>query len=286
MRRLALAISIFGAAALSAGCVTPPQPVAMNLGGVTPSAQVDDLAAVLDKCVTDDGRLDGPALAGVHARLAMQVAKFAVTGPTATPELFPTDASRWAYWHNARIAWSIMLADLARLPERVGPEAMADRPFPLDGRTMTLRDIDAILLAEARRTGKFTLAACAAGVSVNDAPLPRQPYSQADIVARLDAELDRLVRSPARFVVDINAKQVQVPPMLWECRELVLAQYGRATGATGATLLTALRPLVGFEARLALDGGMGYEIVGQAYRPELALTKPGVYFPGKVGKVE
>lgn len=273
---------------LSAGCLDGPVPSAVRLDvtGVAPSAEVSDLAAVLREVVTEDGRVNPDALGRVVGRLDAQLRRMAVAGPTATPGLYPTYGSRWAYWYNARTAWSLKLAAVAGCPREGCPADMGRQPFPLDGRRMSLAEIDRILLREARGRGDFRLAACAPGVRLSFAPMPKRPWSGEDFDDRLAEAFNRLVLDERRFVVDVEKKQVRVPPMLWACRELVGKLYESEYGTTEATLITAIGAYVGPAARRRLEGALGYEAVGRQGRAELAIPRRKIYFPGRIGKVE
>jgi hypothetical protein len=273
-------------AALVAGCGTELEPVSLDLSGARASADVSDLAAVLAEAVTSDGRIQPGASRRLDCRLDSQLQKMALAGPTATPNLYPTDSARWAYWYNARAAWSAKLTALAGFPERVRPSAMVRRPFPLDGRTMSLEQIDAALLAESRRVGDFRLAACAPGVRADYAPLPNTPYSGADFRTRLAETLDALVLDQRRFLLNVQKRQVEVPSMLWACRDMVTAQYAREFGPCGASLVTALRPHLSLAARRRLDVALGYNVVPRERQGELTIPKRRTFYPGKIGRIE
>jgi len=268
-----------------AGCAGPPEPIRLDVSGVRPRADFSDLAAVLSATVSEDGRVLPAGLKSDLHRLDRQLRVLAVSGPTVTPGLFPTAAARWAYWYNARVAWSLKLAVLAGGKARLDPAARR-RPFPLDGRSLSLEEIDRVLLAEARRAGDFRLAACTPGVCLDRAPMPTKPYEAADFPACLNTALSRLVLDERRFVLDVERRQVRIPPMLWAVRDMV-GQVGtaRQPGLQPA-LIGRLRRYVGGLARHRLDEALGYTAVPQPPRPRLALVGPKVYVPGRFGRVE
>jgi len=270
------------------GCADGLRPAAveLELSGVKPTADVSDLAAVLAGAVTKDGRVAPAAISRLSGRLDTQLRKMAVAGPTATPGLYPTYGCRWAYWYNARAGWSLKLSALAGCPRKLCPRAMCRRRFPLDGRSMSLSDIDAILLAEAERTGDFRLAACAPGVQVSYGPMPQRPYAAADFGERVSAMLSRLVLDERRFVVDVAARTVRVPPMLWAGRQSLFRQYRRDYGTQEVALATALRAYVDRRARRRLEECLGYKAVPRKPSGELAIPRARIYYPGKIGRIE
>ena len=298
MRRVTGIVLLGIAALLVGGCPpgaaphAPPEPVLLETAGVAPSADVSRLATVLVASVGEDGRFRPTTLHKHADDLDAQLRLLAVSGPTVTPGLYPTEADRWAYWYNARVAWSLKLARLALGPDppAEGPVAapawLEERLFPLDGRSLSLSAIDELLLLEARRSGHWRLAACAPGASYADAPLLNRPYRADDFPPRLSEWFDRLMADGRRVVIDIDEKALRVPPMALACRELAVRQYQRETGATGAELLTALRAGVSDLTRRRLDDALGYPVVARLRPADFAIPNRQVYFPGSIGKVE
>ncbi len=280
-------VAVVSAALFAIGCGggVDAKPILLNMTGAGASSDVSDLAAVLADAVDESGRLVPVALAGVRDRLDEQLRKMSLAGPTATPDLFSTDAARLAYWYNAHAAWSMKLADMAGCSQRVSPTARK-RTFELDGREMSLEKIDSILLDEARRSGDFRLAACAPGAWVDYAPLPQKPFSAEGFDNRLDEALNRLVLDDQRFVVDVERRQVRIPPMLWSCRDMVVSWYRRRYGPCNVGLTTALRAHLDSLAQRRLDNTLGYAAVRQEARTELAVPGRKIFYPGSIGRVE
>ncbi len=280
-------VAVVSAALSAIGCGggVDAKPILLNMTGAEASSDVSDLAAVLTDAVDERGRLIPAGLERARDRLDEQLRKMDLAGPTATPDLYPTDASRRAYWYNARAAWSMKLADMAGCSQRVSPTARK-RTFPLDGREMSLEKIDSILLDEARRSGDFRLAACAPGVWVDYAGLPQKPFTEEDFTDRLAAALNHLVLDDQRFVVDVERRQVRIPPMLWSCRDMVLAEYRRRYGPCDVGLTTALRAHLEGLAQRRLDNALGYSTVRQEARTELAVPGRKIFYPGSIGRVE
>ncbi len=266
-----------------------PQPlpvVELSTAGVKPSADAADLAAVLAEAATTDGRVDPKAMHRLAGRLDSQLRTMAVSGPTATPALYPTYGARWAYWYNARAAWAMKLTLLAGCPRETDSRCMARRPVPLDGRVMSLEAVDELLLAEAKRTGDFRLAACVPGVRVEYGPMPQRPYEAADFGDRLVGMFSTLIADQRRVVIDVATRTVLVGPMLWARRQDVIDQYRREFGGDEIQFLTALRPYVRGRALKRLQQAVGYDAAEAARTGELAIPRRRVYFPGKIGRVE
>lgn len=251
----------------------------------TPNGAVD-LSAVFAEAVDKRGQLVPDALAKMRSQLDEQLLKMSRYGPTATPNLFSSDTARLAWWYNARAAWSMKLADLSGCSRRRCPTSARTRTFPLDGREMSLEKIDTILLAEARRSGDFRIAACAPGAWVDYAPLPQKPFTEKDFTDRLPAAFNRLSLDDRRFVIDVERRQVRIPAMLWACRDMVISWYRRHYGPCGVSLTTALRAHLDRPAQRRLDNALGYAAVRQAARAELAVPRRKMFYPGSFGRVE
>jgi Protein of unknown function, DUF547 len=79
------------------------------------SFSYDGWTALLAEIVTADGRVDYERLAARRARLEAFVAALGAASPERTPELFPTEEDRLAYWLNAYNAFTLH-AILAEYP--------------------------------------------------------------------------------------------------------------------------------------------------------------------------
>jgi hypothetical protein len=244
------------AAALLTGCPAPPSPVALDLAGAGPNTDLSDLRAVLRRGLDADGRLVMYSLKKVSGRLDAQLRRLAVTGPTASPALFAARADRLAYWYNARAAWAIKLALLANCPTCLSAECLEARPFPLDGRTMTLSAIDERLRADA----DWRTLVAAPSVRMHRARLPAAPFDANGIRRRIAERFEEYVDDEDRFVIDVGRRKVRVAPVLWQFRDRLIAEHHRRYGTTGATLVTALLPYVHGSARRRLQDALGYRI--------------------------
>ncbi len=236
------------------GCVQPPGPVELDVKGVRPAADDSNLAAVLRQAVDPQGQALPEALERCADRLDAQLKLLAVTGPTATPALFANPDDCLAYWYNASAAWSMKLAMLAKFPEEMDGRALHHRPFPLDGRKMTLHEVRQLLQKEE----DFRVALLMPGVSVQDGPLPATPLAGADARRRIAETFNRYVADPKRLVIDIDRRRILFPPGLWRVRDALIRRYDARYGAEQATLSTALMPYVRAAALRRLQDAVGY----------------------------
>ena len=256
------------------------------LEAIEASTDISGFSVVLSQVVDNRGRLIPARLAGVHDRLVAQLKRMAAYGPTATPEMYPDENSRLAYWYNARTAWSIRLAEMSLHGNELLGREQFTRSFPLDGRIMSLNKIDSILLSLARGSGDFRIAACVPGVRAGYAPLPQKPFSRDGFQERLCEQLNRLVLDENRFVIDIEHKRVLVPPMLWACRDMVISKYQQRFGRCRVNLLTAMGVYLNPRARFRLRNALGYRIVPRQGAGRAVIQPRKLYYPGKVGKIE
>lgn len=253
-----LALVCLSLASAFVGCIAPEAPVGpvvLDANGATAEVNYEDLGLVLSKAVNDKGYVDYADLQKHAARLEAQLKRLAVAGPAATPTLFPTPADRLAYWYNARAAWAMRLALDANCPwGSLAPSRLEERPFPLDGRPMTLDAIDAILLREAG----WQAAVGAPCVRLHRARLPERPFSPADVLEVVPRRFMEYLADGSRFVVDVSRQTVFYPPMLWAQRERLRGEYDRAYGTREATLMTALLPFTSGMAERRLQNAIGY----------------------------
>jgi hypothetical protein len=254
---------------LAAGCEKPPQPVTLDTTGVTPAVDYAPLAKVLEQAVSDRRRLSPGGLSEAADALLQQAKLLAVTGPTATPELFPSSEARIAYWYNARCTWSMKLALDCGCPKRMRRADLTDRPFPLDGRTMTLEDIDDRLAEQ----DDFRVLVASPGVCVQRAALPEEPFTADGVRERVAGRFEAFIDDPERFPIDVAARSIRVPPVLWRLRERIIGQYEQAYQTQGAMLSTALLPHVSGSARRRLHNAVGYDCVPAPSKCEPALVE-------------
>ena len=237
-----------------AGCSQPPGAVELDLKGVRPAADYSNLAVVLHQAVDPQGQVLPDALEQCADRLDAQLKLLAVTGPTASPALFANPDDRLAYWYNASAAWSMKLALLAKFPEEMNQRELHHRPFPLDGRKMTLHEIRQLLQKE----DDFRVALLTPGVHVQAGLLPATPLAGADVRKRIAEMFNRYMADPKRLVIDLDHRRILFPPGLWRVRDVLIQRYNAQYGAQEATLATALMPYVRSAALRRLQDAVGY----------------------------
>jgi hypothetical protein len=250
--------------ALATGCSGPfgsPIRVTLDTAGVAASTDTGELAVVLTRCLTSDGSIIPEALNNQRDKLNVQLKRFVVTGPSASPGLFADEDAAIAFWYNARTAWSLKLAMETAFPQEICPEQIRELYFPLDGKTMTLSQIDSIL-------GKYAWQAqvAAPGACLDRAHLPKRPFTAGDVRGRIVKRLNSFINDPRRFVVDVQHKRVLVAPILWQHRQEIIDQYDSGYGTKGANLLTALIPHVSGSALRRIQDAIGYETVPMTER--------------------
>ena len=257
-------------AGLGPGCVVRPRGlVALNAAAPTPAVDYGDLAAVLESVLDDDALIVPDALKQQAKRLDRQLARLAVTGPTATSDLLRTADDVLAYWYNARAAWSLKLIALADCPQRIRRTELLARPFRLDGREMTLAMIDGILAAE----HDWRVLVASPGVLLQRAALPREPFEAGGIKAAIGRRVNEFVDDARRFVIDVSGQRILVPPVLWQFKDRLIDEYETKYGTTGAKFATALLPYLGGSALRRIQDTIGYAAV-RAGRTGRVARKP------------
>lgn len=257
------------AACLLAGCGMYIEPVELENPGVSPSADVSPLAAVLKEAIDAQGLLLPEALKRRQGDLDGQLAIFAVTGPTASPQLFPTPNHRLAYWYNASAAWSMKLALLADFPEQMCDREMQYRAFPLDGRIMTLEQIHEIL----SQSEDFRQPLLQPSVCFQGGHLPLKPFTAQDMPTRLDEGFNQYVADTRRLVIDIDSRCILYPPAMWRLRAQLVSRYNQRYDTHQARLATALMPHLRGAALRRLQDATGYQESAAARSNFLALPE-------------
>jgi hypothetical protein len=242
-------------------------PIRFDTAGLSPKADYANLSAVLKQCVTGNGLLDRRELADCAERLDAQLALLAVTGPSANPALFPSKEDALTYWYNARAAWAIKLAAASDPNEPPPASRLEDQPFILDGRTMTLRAIDATLAAE----GDWRWPVAAPGIRFCRAGLPDKPFSPADIRQQIPRRINDLLADPRRTVIDVDRQEVRIPPIVWQFRDQIMEEHRRTYGQSEATFVTALLPYAHGRALHRLQDAVGYRAVEAPAQGKLAM---------------
>lgn len=255
----------------TASCAAPLPPVEVDAAGVMPQEDYQPLAKVLAACVTGDGQLNPTALKEQADALELQLKILAVAGPRSTPELFGDDQKRLAYWLNARAAWTMKLIILCNCPREMDdPRAFRDRRFYLDGRYMTLCEIDQILAADS----DWRTVVVAPGVTYDRAALPLEPFAAAGLRDAIARRFVDHVDDPRRFVIDIAAQTIYVSPVLWELRQHIRDLYASTYGTRNVAFQTALLPYVQGSAARRVQDAIGYRVQPMRSPPwHVALTK-------------
>jgi hypothetical protein len=230
------------------------EPIRFDTTGLRPAADYGDLAFVLKRSVTAKGMLDRRRLTDCIDRLDAQLALLAVMGPTASPGLLVSKEDVLAYWYNARAAWAIKLASMLEGDKPPRPELLEDRTFALDGRTMTLRDIDAVLAGQ----DDWRVLVAAPDVRFSRAGLPQEPFSASDLRSRIVSRVNEVLGDPKRVVLDAGRKEIHIPPVLWRFRGRITEEHRKAYGAEAATFTSALLPHARGRALKRLQDAVGY----------------------------
>lgn len=247
-------VVILSMAAVACGCIGPVEPVVLETAGTVAEIDYSDLAAVLAGALDENGFVLPGELKKLSDRLDAQLRRMAIAGPTVTPKLLPSPADRLAYWYNARAAWALKLVALAGSPAKLTRRKLESRQVTLDGRTMTLDEIDAILSADA----DWRVAVLAPSLRKRRARLPKTPFGAADVRRRVGARFSEYVDDEDRFVIDIGRRRIRAHPVLYRLRERLVASHNRKYATEGATLTTVLIGLVTGSPRRRLQDAIGY----------------------------
>jgi hypothetical protein len=207
-----------------------PQPVSMELTVPAtdhPAAALPDgLPRLFKRVVRYDGAFWAPDFNKERKGMMQAAAVYAKTGPTASPNLFANKDEQLAFWYNARQLWSMIAAmELYRNGYNDASKLDAFR-FPLDGRTMTLIEIDEAI----EKVGSIRYVIAAPSGSMHRAGMSRTPLKAKTIEAFHHANIESFFRNQERFQIDVLSKTICYPPVLWKSRKTLIQNYLRVFG--------------------------------------------------------
>lgn len=229
-------------------------------------AGVPEAAPDLDALLRTVVHPDGVDYAALRARLPALVAAhrwFATHGPTATPARFANARARQAYWLNAYNL--TVLRGVAEAPATMrnvltwlpGGGFFRQRRWPLDGRTLTLDEVEHRELRAAFRDARVHFALSCAARSCP--PLRAEAFDPARLDAQLDAQARGYLNSPGAVRLDPARRVVTAVQLFaWFAEDFAAPIPGRArapfAGALGFIGAFADPPL---RARLDATCGDG-----------------------------
>jgi hypothetical protein len=290
MIKTRLTVAFIATAISLAGCEPPKplqefQPITLDAADAASKVDYSGLEAVLKVAISPDGEILPKKLKANAKMLEGQLMLMTLAGPKTRANLFKNEHSKLNYWYNARAAWSLrlMLTFSRERPETdekktskpvrwritddgVSIDKFANRPFPIDGRSMTLSLMDSLIEDQFG----FKAVIGAPGVWPLRASIPAKPFDAKDAKKLIDERFNGFLDSEKRFVIDVASKQILVPPILWRFRERLIADHQEKYGATGANLTTALLPHVRLSPHRRLQNAVGYKLV-EAHQPKVPL---------------
>lgn len=166
---------------------------------------------VLQSSVDASGRVDFRGLAQDRATLDLVVAFIGKTDPVSAPSLFPTPASRLAYYLDSYNALAMYGIVEAGVPRRLGWLARAhffDRQeFRIGGRNLSLSTLENSVI---RTMGDPRVHFALNCMSVSCPRLPQTPFSGGDLEGTLDAATRTFMNEDRNVHVDEAAREVRL----------------------------------------------------------------------------
>jgi len=243
------------------------------------------LDAVLKAAIGPGGEIKPEELKDNEKMLEGQLMLMTVVGPKTRSDLFDSDHSKLNYWYNARAAWSLRLLltfsrerleadDVKQSPDDrwemsddgVPLEDFRNRSFPIDGRSMTLALMDSLIIEQFG----FKAGVGAPCVSMVRAAIPKKSFDGKDVAELADKRFNEFVDHSKRFVMDVEARKILVPPILWRFGDKLIGEHERKYGTSGVDLATALLPHVRLSPHRRLQDAVGYRCV-EADEPDVPL---------------
>ncbi|HSE04943.1 MAG TPA: DUF547 domain-containing protein, partial [Methylomirabilota bacterium] len=202
-----------------AACTTrAPVPTATGPAAADPPAA---WARVLRQHVLDDGRIDFVALRRGPEDLEAYVAWVAATGPSTTPQRFPTRTARLAYYLNAynAVAMHQVVASERRPEEKLRFFLLTG--YVIDGTRTSLYALENRVIRPLGDPRVHFALNC----MVRGCPrLPREPFDPVRLDAQLDRETRRFLDEPRNVQLDPPLGVVRLNEILRFYTEDFLAQ--------------------------------------------------------------
>lgn len=218
-----------------------------------------DWARVLQARVRN-GLVDYDGLAAHPQDLDRYYALISVTGPSSTPDQFPTRVAAAAYWINAYNAM-VLKAVLSRYPTKsmydlALPRLESEYTFRVDGRVCTLADVEAQVLAVSGNDVRVLFAASRAALGTP--PLSSEPYRAEILDRQLAAAAARALDDPHIMRIEPSAHSIYLWQLILRRREDFEDYWRNRRRASSGRLLDALTELSSLKRRRALQSAAGY----------------------------
>ncbi len=249
--------------AMTAGCTGSTE----NVGSSISPDQVgnryldDDWAEVL-RSYTWNGLVNYQGLAQDRRALDRYCALLSKTGPTATPDQFSTAPLQTAYWINAFNALTVKAVllkyPMASMYDLGMPQLEHDYAFTVDGRRMTLGQIEQAMLASSRQDPRTLMATCRA--CLGSPRLLMEPYHAAALERQLrDVSASAMV-NPFLLRIDHEDKSILVWQEMIRRKELFLNYWRRVRRSRTTYLFNVLLELSSPGMRRRLQSAVGYQV--------------------------
>ncbi len=231
--------------------------------------------AVLLYRVCDGDAIRLNALIRSRPELDRMMDRLAGTGPTLTPELFPDQASRTAYYVNAHnlaaMAELLSIVSIGRAVHRLPADFGEKLRHQIDGRSVSLRILADSALNSSPSDWRVRMALFSA--RGDGPPLPLRPL----LADMLDIQLDEIIRAGLRSerMVRIDhgeVKRLLLHDALFDLRGALIADYERRMRTNGASVLNVLLEWASPADRLTLNSAVGYAVVRMPRLPIVRFT--------------
>jgi hypothetical protein len=265
VRHAAGQVAVVAAALLlvTVACSPTRRARSLSIPDVKPGTryQTRDWSLVVEQHVIG-ALVDYQSLAIEPDPLAQYMAVISVTGPTVTPEAFSSWTDRVAYWINAYNACALW-AVLQRYPVRTMydlslPRFEYDLRFKVDGRTMTLYEIEQAALSDSKNDIRilFALSRAAKGTP----PLAAEVYESGSLDQQLARAAARALDQ--RSILHFNHRDdvVEVWQVLLRREDLIREYWQSRRRVRSAKLVDVLAGLAGPLRREQFRLTTGYQV--------------------------
>ncbi len=229
-----------------------------------------------------DGLVNYKKLHSNLDKLQKFISSLKSVGPTLTPKIFKTKASKLAFWINSYNAIGLYQAAKKYPCKSVNPilgNFETQTTCWVDGRKLTLKQIKQLALKESNFDPRVYLALKLPAKGTGK--LPNEPFDPERLENQLNNIVNASIDDKNLLFINHQEKQLELGKPFWQARDRLIKQYKEKFKVPYANIINALGMYANFAQRRRLNTAIEYNIVLKPFdwtlndrsKPECVLDK-------------